>query len=1003
MAKDVNGWFSLWTRTTESGDQENEAIGADSSKESSDDDVSNVEASNCITLGYRFCPNITEFDLSGMTGYNLLGDEYTMTSQLLRDCDPNMAHVHTPCRSTADNHTPHTSRSTGFHTNGIDRLLNQAWVNEETLRDVVTRYHLDISLPMHEVLSAQERIENMSQSASDIPRLINFIYSDTRDHVNDFLSQGDRTRMARTRAFMDEGAETPGSHNGNANNAIWSYVIEHLEPFLDLHSLLMLRQTCRVLYRHCYQLNPNQELCFRGFAGYDMDIVLTEVFPLAIKVLNIPHDAKLSLDFSTCHNLKDISLIQMLLNRIGPHTNSSIHNLCKRMKSISLDYCNQLTDSGLEILLGTRLPYLEILSIVCCRNENISGVPFCKLLSIENWPNFRHFNCSFSNVTLEPIEAVGKFINNVVNDHSRLDTPHGSCRSILLGYAPTPDTDESDAGTKSSPVGSVSTDVAPPDAYRTASPLSNCKLEILGSRGGRMFLDKHGFETELMAFAKAVKTKDTKLCSSLTRRVQRKLEELGNHSNDPCLKLLLHRGSELLVNCPIVQYDSDSCTDVWTLPISVTVTKDDLNTCNLLIRRGARVNVWNYSGKSPLYRACEMGRPKFVKLLLRMQQAPIPLGDSDLSPLSICIKMRHTQFLAQLIAAGIPVNIKSPHVRTFKSPLYVACEAGSIASIRMLLENGADTNWLYHGRISVTMMAYTKDSSWLPLFVQYGAGKSLKKRAVLTDVLSCAISNNDLNAIHLLIDAYPDLLQRQHNVWSNPVIQAARIGRYDVLKTLLEKGADINQTDVNRVSAVHIAAEEEQVKCLSMLIENNANLNGQDSNGRTPLYLAVVENKATSAAMLLDNKCNPNIAEYTNGETPLMAAIRTRNERLAMMILDRAQKLKLEIADTMGRSACIYALYFDLVAVGEAILNRYLQHIPKANVTEIRWFAAIYQDRITSNWSNGKELRRYVNRYRRLNEKDIRENGISFAGKWRNTFMGRWVDQLRGIFTIQTK
>ncbi|GFE53319.1 ankyrin repeat-containing protein, putative [Babesia ovis] len=1001
MAKIPSSWFSLWTRTAETGKHGGDPTTGDSSNaegESDPADTTDVRTSE-VALGSKFVRNIANIGRTSDHGYNLLGEKYFLSTQLLQDRNMTLTgYLHKQQRRIIEPCGAQTSSSVGYHTNQIDRHLNQEWVNEETLRDVMARYHLDISLPMHEILAVQERLESMSHDGSEIPRLVSFMSAELRDG-NDRLLQGDGTIMSGSRRCIEEGAETPSTIRGSRKNAIWAYIIEHLEPFLDVHSILMLRQTCVVLNQHDYSLNSSNEICLRGFSGYDIDLILGEVFPLMKRVLSIRNDAKLSFDFSQCHNFKDISLIHMLSDQALINSTANMQMLCRQMTALSLDYCNQLTDNGLEILLATRLPNLEKLSIVCCRNENITGAPFCTGLSRENWPKFTKFNCSFSNVNLEPIQVIAQFIYNVATDLSDQETPHGyvpNSPSVYIGV----DDGSGDIGAHPQEV-SVTTDDGQMCSSRKIFGNGRCRLEIIGSRGSRTFLDKHGFETLISAFAKALQTKSTELCSSLTRRVQQQLEEIAvadKEDEDICLKLLMYRGCELLVNCPIVQYDSDSCTDVWTLPIAVAVYKDDINTCKLLIRLGARVNIWNYSGKSPLYRACELGRPEFVKLLLKMEQAPEPLHDSDLSTLGVCIKMRNTTFLGQLLQAGLQVNTLCPHIRTFKSPLYLACEAGSFASIRMLLENGADTNWLYHGSISVTMLAYTKDISWLPLFVKYGAGGSLKKRFVLSDVLSCAISKGDLATVTVITDAYPDLLQRQHIIWSNPSIQAARLGKDDILKALIERGADVNQTDSQNATAVHLACEEEHMGCLSILIMNNANLNGQDSAGRTPLYLAVVENRRAAVDLLLQSGCNPNISEFTNGETPLMAALRTRNDQLALLILEKARDLILDAKDILGRSACIYALYFGLVAVGEVILHKYAQQGIQATEGEIRWFVAVFRDRINSSCASRKSIRHYARHYRRLNARVFKENGITFSPKKRWSFIDRLRRKIREMY-----
>lgn len=71
-------------------------------------------------------------------------------------------------------------------------------------------------------------------------------------------------------------------------------------------------------------------------------------------------------------------------------------------------------------------------------------------------------------------------------------------------------------------------------------------------------------------------------------------------------------------------------------------------------------------------------------------------------------------------------------------------------------------------------LAYQLNSAWLPHFLDAGAGSSKNKRWVLTEVLSCAIAKNDLVSVEVLVRKYPDLLTRDHQLWSKPLIQVRR-------------------------------------------------------------------------------------------------------------------------------------------------------------------------------------------------------------------------------------
>eukprot|EP00382_Lankesteria_abbotti_P005013 CAMPEP_0113853650 /NCGR_PEP_ID=MMETSP0372-20130328/6582_1 /TAXON_ID=340204 /ORGANISM="Lankesteria abbotti" /LENGTH=123 /DNA_ID=CAMNT_0000826131 /DNA_START=122 /DNA_END=489 /DNA_ORIENTATION=+ /assembly_acc=CAM_ASM_000359 len=73
------------------------------------------------------------------------------------------------------------------------------------------------------------------------------------------------------------------------------------------------------------------------------------------------------------------------------------------------------------------------------------------------------------------------------------------------------------------------------------------------------------------------------------------------------LKAIQHKGSELLVNVPLTCPTSEEGgVNVWTLPLSVVMDwksgdEDERGSAlQLLLKRGAAVDVWDYLGKSVL-------------------------------------------------------------------------------------------------------------------------------------------------------------------------------------------------------------------------------------------------------------------------------------------------------------------------------------------------------------------------------------------------------------------
>ena len=112
-------------------------------------------------------------------------------------------------------------------------------------------------------------------------------------------------------------------------------------------------------------------------------------------------------------------------------------------------------------------------------------------------------------------------------------------------------------------------------------------------------------------------------------------------------------------------------------------------------------------------------------------------------------------------------------------------------------------------------------------------------------------------------------------------------GHSDVVKVLVEKGANINAQDEDGQTALHLANGREPIeeyfylKVITCLIENGANVNVQDKNGNTPLHNSL--NNANIAGDLkipkLLIKKGANIEATNNkGEAPFDIARKKFNE-----------------------------------------------------------------------------------------------------------------------------
>lgn len=106
----------------------------------------------------------------------------------------------------------------------------------------------------------------------------------------------------------------------------------------------------------------------------------------------------------------------------------------------------------------------------------------------------------------------------------------------------------------------------------------------------------------------------------------------------------------------------------------------------------------------------------------------------------------------------------------------------------------------------------------------------------------------------------------------------------DMLEALLDSGADPNAQDLSGETALHIAAEENNVDVVSVLVEWDAALNPKARSGNTPLHRAVLNGAESAALMLLEAGADVSSVN-ADDETPLHYACETMNAGIVELLL----------------------------------------------------------------------------------------------------------------------
>jgi ankyrin repeat protein len=138
--------------------------------------------------------------------------------------------------------------------------------------------------------------------------------------------------------------------------------------------------------------------------------------------------------------------------------------------------------------------------------------------------------------------------------------------------------------------------------------------------------------------------------------------------------------------------------------------------------------------------------------------------------------------------------------------------------------------------------------------------------------LVSAVKNGDYNNVNLLIETIKTLIEAGEDVneKERPLVLAAEKGNIDIVKLLLEHGADVNGTESKYGSApLHFAAQKGYLDVVKLLLDYGADINQLNDQGTTPLHFAAEGGNIDIVKLLLEEGAEDINDTNDHGNTPL--------------------------------------------------------------------------------------------------------------------------------------
>ena len=208
-----------------------------------------------------------------------------------------------------------------------------------------------------------------------------------------------------------------------------------------------------------------------------------------------------------------------------------------------------------------------------------------------------------------------------------------------------------------------------------------------------------------------------------------------------------------------------------------------------LLKKGARADVVNHYGASPLAEAVRVANVELVEMLLE---------------------------------AGADANVANEDGQT---ALMLAARTGNVAVARLLVQHGADVNRRerYRDQSAVMWAAAQGHADMVAFLVSKRADLSVRARA---NDWETQISNEPR-------------VQYRPTGGLTPLLYAARAGCLGCVPAMVEAGADVDRPNPDGMTPMIMALDNGYPDVARYLLDHGANPHTWDWWGRTPLYVAV--------------------------------------------------------------------------------------------------------------------------------------------------------------------
>lgn len=303
-----------------------------------------------------------------------------------------------------------------------------------------------------------------------------------------------------------------------------------------------------------------------------------------------------------------------------------------------------------------------------------------------------------------------------------------------------------------------------------------------------------------------------------------------------------------------------------------------------LLEHGADIRAVDKYGNTPLHRAADVHyRPDKVRELMAWGMDAQAKNKAGQTPLEIALGWTYSASCVALLEGGARLTDRN-------LSLHLAAAKGETGKIKLLVRGGLPVD----GR--------DKDGGGTALLWAVGAGQDESARTLLAldadplapgrygfTPLHSALQGNNTRTMRLLLDAVQDPNAKPRD---RPLLlSVADTGRADLVRSLLDRGADPRARPAEGETALHRAAAKGGAELIRMLVEAGLDPNTEDHKQQTALHVAASNGNAGGVLALIQAGAKLEVAD-AEGYSPFLLAAKMGQEAVLNVLLDHGADIR---------------------------------------------------------------------------------------------------------------